>query len=179
MDQDNKIQINTNFVGIYDEEGNPKDDAYEIIKSSTGTKNVIKIKNVETGEERLIHKDRTFLQEKRRETVNKKKEEVSKKKAKKKSLVKFDVGELKGNGMVFKAQDKKIMEVGEQKIIIESFCIVSKDATKWKWFNLYDHSLGKRGKSPSFGDKDMVKVEMSGNLEAIEKYLAKKGYNKI
>ena len=190
MDQNDKIQTKTIedvLVGIYDEEGNRKDDVYEIVKNSTGSKNVIKIRNIKTGRERLIHKDRTFLQEKRRETVDAKKEEVKnevkkeapKKKAKKKSLAKFDVGTLGEMGVIFKSKEKKAMEAGEQKITIESFCIVSEDATKWKWFNLYNHSLGKKGKSPSFGDKDVVRAEMSGNLEAIEKYLAKKGYAKI
>ena len=49
------------MVGIYNEEGNKDDDKYEILARTTGTKNIIRIKNSRTGKERLIYKDRTFL----------------------------------------------------------------------------------------------------------------------
>lgn len=171
------------LVGIYNEEGGVEDDLYQVIRRSTGTKNIIKIKNSRTGEERLIHKDRTFLSEdnlpeKRRETLEKDKKTPKKKAKKKKPLVKFELKEL-DLGILFKSKSKKAMEAGEQKINIESFCMVSEDATKWKHFNLYNHSLGKKGKPPEFGENDNVKVELSGNLDAVEKYLTKKGYVKV
>lgn len=173
------------LVGIYNEEGGMDDDIYKVVRRSTGTKNVVKIRNIRTGEERFIHKDRTFLREekegKRRETVEKDKKPASNKKAKKKKkpLAKFDLKEIEGMGILFKSKTKKNMEAGERKITIESFYIVSEDATKWKPFNLYDHSLGRKGKTPEFGENDNVKVELSGNLEEVEKYLTKKGYSRV
>jgi len=167
------------LIGIHNEEGDKENDSYEILRNSTGTKNVIEIRNIRTGEKRLIHKDRTFLLDKRSDTVEAKKKTASKKKAKtkkKKPLVKFDLNDLEGSGIVFRSKKKSTMDVGNQKISIESFCIVSEDGTKWKHFNLYNHSLGKKGKPPEFGENDNVKVELSGNVEAIEKYLEKKGY---
>lgn len=170
-----------NLIGIYNEEGNREDDLYKVLKSSTGTKNVIEICNTRTGEKRLIHKDRTFLLEnKRSATVEKEKKtqatESKKKAKKKKPLVKFDLKDLEDVGILFRSKKKSSMDVGGQKISIESFCIVSSDGAKWKHFNLYNHSLGKKSKPPQLTDGDNVKMELSGNLEAIEKYLEKKGY---
>lgn len=173
-----------NFIGIYNEEGNKDNDIYEIIGNSTGTKNVIRIRNRRTGGKRLIHKDRIFAietDEKRRIVVEKEKKPETNKKAKKKKKApaKFDLAEIRDMGILFKAKNKKTMEAGEQKITVESYVIVSNDATKCKYFNLYDHSLGKKAKSPEFGENDVVKGNLSGDLSAIEEYLTKKGYHKI
>ena len=192
------------LVGIYDEEGNKNNDQFEVIKRTTHTKNVILIKNMKTEKERMIHKDRVFLlddldnldnldnlgnnlkKNKGEETMEQKKsmssenlEKKKKAKKKKKSLVKFDVTELKNMGITFRSKKESNMDSSDQKMVIESFCIVSDDGSQWKHFNLYNGSLGKNGRTPEFGENDSVKIELSGNLEAIEKYLVKKGYDKI
>jgi hypothetical protein len=163
------------IVGIFNEEGDPHtNEFYEVIASSTGTKNIIRLKSMSSGEERLIHKDRTFSPDTEGGITVKKK-----KVKKKKPLLTFDLSTLDGMGVLFRSSKKSSMEAGgDQKISIESFCIVSEDGTQWKHFNLYNSSLGKKGKPPEFGEDDQVKVELSGNLEAIEKYLIKKGYDK-
>ena len=154
-------------INIHNEEGDKEDDLYEIIKCTTGTKNVIEIKNCGTGEKRMIHKDRTFLPEKRSKPVEKKEkkaeaeEEVKKtpKKAKKKKVLeKFDLKEVEDMGVLFRSKKKNSMEVSDdQKIAIESFCVVSDDAMRWKHFNLYNHSLGKKERLPNLAKTIMSK----------------------
>ena len=101
------------FVRMYNEEGNEDDDLYEIIKNSTGTKNVIEIRNTRTKEKRLIYKDRVFVPEEISEEISevvpevvpeKRREEVTKKKAKKKPLTKFDLSALTEVGLLFKSK---------------------------------------------------------------------------
>lgn len=163
------------IVGIYNEEGGKDNGLYEVISRSTARKNAIRIRNVTTGDIRLVHKDRIFS--KRSRTV--KKTAKKKRTKKKKPMVKFDLSGVQDMGVLFKAKEKKSMEAGGSKIAIESFCVVSDDGTKWKHFNLYEGSLGKKAKPPEFGDNDNVKYELSGDISAIQKYLEKKGYEKV
>jgi len=180
INPDNKL-----IVGIYNETGKMENGIFEITRDTTGTKNIIKIKNIKTGGERLIPKDRLiFGNGKRSQTVDKKPiapkvAEPKKKAKKKKAAPKFDLNTLSTAGVLFKSKNKGSMEAGGQKISIEIYCLVSPDATKWKHFNLYNHSLGKKGKPPEFGESDTVKVELSGSLDNITKYLEKKDYVKV
>jgi len=184
--------MKNNIVGIYDEEGIiVNNSTYEVISMSTGTKNIVRIKECKTGEIRLIHKDRVFLLDRNNEEgslkLDKKNEDateqteasVPKKKAKKKPMIEFNLKELEDKGIVFRSKENKSMEAGGTTITIESFCLVSTDGTKWKHFNLYNSSLGKKAKPPEFGGNDNVKHELSGNVDAIGKYLEKKGYDKV
>lgn len=111
------------------------------------------------------------------------KETKKAKKKKKKPLEKFDLKQLESVGILYQkgnaTDDMAKMEVEDQVFVIKSFWVVSPDATKWKHFNLYNDSLGRKGKVPEFDDSDVVKAELSGDLEAIEKYLSKKGYDKV
>lgn len=168
------------FVGIYDEEGVKDDDNVFEVAGNTATKNIIKIRNLADGSVRKIHKDRVFELEER--SVDKKNssknENAPKKKAKKKPVETFDVDSVRDKGVLFKRESKKEMEPSDgHKITIESYFIVAEDGKKWKHFNLYDKSLGKKGKEPEL--EETVKESICGDFEAIEKYLQKKGYGRV
>ena len=93
---------------------------------------------------------------------------------------KLDLGELAKMGIIFKSKSKKSMKIKDADVTIESFCVVSNDGEKWKYFNLYDGTLGKKARTKlNFGDKDSVKQKLSGDLNAISEYLEKKGYAKV
>lgn len=176
------------YVRIYNEVGVEELDLYELTKRKTSRKNIVEIVHVRTGVKRFIHKDRILEDEKRREKVDKKKEKkveenntekpVKAKKKKKKPLEKFDVSTL--DGSIFKLKEKKEMDAGEQKFVVESYCLVSDDATKMKYFQLYNGSLGKKSRTPTLGDGDNIdRAEICGDPKAITEYLNKKGYLKI
>jgi hypothetical protein len=171
-------------VRIYDEEGKTCDTLYTVIGEMAIKKNIIKLED-EDGVVRLIHKDRIIEPDSeptdinRRNSVMSEEEKKPKAKAKKKKpMVKFDLENVQGLGVVFRKSETKTMETKVSNIKVESYCIVSEDGRKWKHFNLYDGSLGKKGRPPAREDFVEIKHELSGNMEAIQKYLEKKKYTK-
>lgn len=160
--------MNRKIVGIYDETGERLNRSYEIIDEYTNTRNIIKIRDTITKEERLINKSRIF--------PIKKEDSALVKTIKTVKDNKVDINYLKSVGNLYKTNENQSFNVNNKVVIVESFCLVSNDGNKWKYFNLYNSSLGKKHREISLEDADDVKLELRGDIRAINKYLGEKGY---
>lgn len=151
---------------------------HTVTKTKTHHKNTFQVKCSLTNELRLIHKDRVVCIE-NGEAVRNDVQGGRSRKLSKKKLEKFDVNTLRDDGILFKQESKKKHGDQPDSMAVETYCLISSDGTKQKYFNLYNGSLGKRAQRPSFTQRDVVSASISGDIDAISERLASKGYVRV
>ena len=152
-------------VKIVNEEGTEEDEWYEFVESK-GKVAVVK----KNGKKRNISLDRVIggaemADEPEKVIEGNKSESV----AKSKPVAKFEKSICADVGILFKKPGTS--KHGES--TCERYYIVSKDFKKWRSFQTYNGSLGKKGELPALHD---IKESLSGDEDAVQSYLTKKGY---
>lgn len=164
-------------VYIINESGELVKSVHRILKLNTNHKNVYQVKCIATNDTRMVYKDRVVCIENGEVIRGDFRSERSKKLTKK--MEKFDVNVLKEDGILFKNQSQKKHGDQPDSMVVETFCLVSADGTKQKYFNLYNGSLGKRSQKPEFTQRDVVNASIAGDMDAIEESLKAKGYARV
>ena len=161
-------------VRIYNELAEELPDPFTIVGIEGDTVNL----SGKDGRKVPVHRSRIISDNMRRMELAKKEETTTTapKPVKKNKLRPYDLAGLATTGELWHKPPKEFSRDREGTVIYrESLAWVSADGTQIMYFNLYNGSLGKKGKEPKPGDVDRDDEDFQ-DLAHIRQYLDDKGY---